>query len=387
MTYRTYKVKASDRGPLLDFMLESLRGSGCTIIKHSPRNEAPFRIAFETPTGERLGILVYAFYANSKVTKNRPDDEWRFQVKYGSDARKDHALWIDPFGIYTTLLLGISPEHGLFVGADPEMHNPTRFFISVEFKAHHVAEVRKKSWHGWERDSRGDEASPVEVLVGGTTKRFLQYVRFERAAAGLDQGHRQLLAEKWLDAPPIRAKAMANAPIAATQLHALAREFEMPERDVLDLIASARRLKMAVRGWVAEEHLVKRLASVTGVSECVRLDIEGGADVSLRFEGSRALTVQCKNVLRNRTADGTARMDFQKTRASQGDPCSRYYKPEEYDLIAACLHAVTERWEYKYVVPGVLDRHKKCPARVGNNVRIDDRWTSDARAILGQIAR
>jgi hypothetical protein len=160
----------------------------------------------------------------------------------------------------------------------------------------------------------------------------------------------------------------------------------MPERAVLDLIASARRLKMAVRGWVAEEHLVKRLAEVRGVSECVRLDIEGGADVSLRFEGSRPLRVQCKNVLRTKLADGTPRMDFQKTRASQGDPCSRYYKPEEYDLIAACLHAVTERWEYKYVIPGVLDRHRRCPQRVGNNVRIDERWSADARSVLASIA-
>lgn len=388
MTYRTYKVMERDRGPLLDFMLDALRSAGCTIVQHSPRNLAPFRIAFETPAGERLGILVYAFYANSKLTKNRPDDEWRFQVKYGSDARAEHELWIDPYGLYTTLFVGISPEHGLFVGADPMMHNPTRFFISVEFKDEHVSEIQEKGWHGWERESRREDSdTPVEVLVGGTTKRFLQYVRFERAAAGLDQGHRQLLAERWLDAPPMKAKGQLAAGAVPAQLHALAREFEMPETEVLDLIASARRLKMAVRGWVAEEHLVKRLSVVAGVSECVRLDIEGGADVSLRFEGSRALTVQCKNVLRNRAADGTARMDFQKTRASQGDPCSRYYKPEEYDLIAACLHAVTERWEYKYVVPGVLDRHKKCPARVGNNVRIDTRWTPDAGAILGQIAR
>lgn len=385
MTYRTYRVQASERGPLLDFMLESLRGSGCTIIHHSPRNEAPFRIAFEAPTGERLGILAYAFYANSKLTKNRPEDEWRFQVKYGSDARKDHALWIDPYGLYTTLFVGISPEQGIFVGADPAFHNPTRFFISIEFKEHHVDAIRSSGWHQWERDSRSDE-SPVEVLVGGTARSFLHYIRFERAAEGLDQGHRQLLSERWTDAPGLGGSNVATLAIPSPQLHALAREFEMSERQVLDLIASARRLKMAVRGWVAEEHLVTKLASVAGVTDCERLDIEGGADVSLRYQGSRPLTIQCKNVLRTTTADGTARMDFQKTRASQGDPCSRYYRPEEYDLIAACLHAVTERWEYQYALPARLDRHRKCPTRLGNNVRIDERWTDDATAVLAQIA-
>ena len=36
-----------------------------------------------------------------------------------------------------------------------------------------------------------------------------------------------------------------------------------------------RRLKMAVRGGVAEEHLVRRLKSIPGVTDCRRLDDEG----------------------------------------------------------------------------------------------------------------
>lgn len=198
MMYATYRVKEQDRGPLLDFMLDALRASGCTILNHSPRNAAPFQIAFETPAGERLGILVYAFHANSRPMKRRPTDTWRFRVQYGSDARMEHALWIDPYGLYTTLFIGISPEHGLFVGADPMMHNPTRFSISIEFKDEHVAAIRNRGWHGWERD----DSDPVEVLVGGTAHRFVDYVRFERVAAGIDQGHRQLLAERWLAATP-----------------------------------------------------------------------------------------------------------------------------------------------------------------------------------------
>jgi len=36
-------------------------------------------------------------------------------------------------------------------------------------------------------------------------------------------------------------------------IHVLAREFQLSENEVLDFIGSAGRLKMAVRGWVAED--------------------------------------------------------------------------------------------------------------------------------------
>lgn len=82
--YRTYGVSRKDREPLLDFMLQALRGEGCHILYSSAPTQAPFRITFETPLGERLGIVAYAFLANSKLTRNRPADEHRFQLKYGS---------------------------------------------------------------------------------------------------------------------------------------------------------------------------------------------------------------------------------------------------------------------------------------------------------------
>jgi hypothetical protein len=386
--YKVYSVRAADKQPLLDFILTALEREGCSIIRHSPADEAPFRISFETRGGERLGIVCYAFLANTKLTKNRPADEHRFQVKYGTKDGRLHRIWQDPYGLYTTLFVGINPDLGFFVGADPEIHNPTKFFISVEFKQEHASVILAAGWHAWERERRKYDNEPAEVLVGGTQPSFLQYVRFERAAQGLDQGHRQLLAEKMiLPAPKMAPVATSPLPVPPPEtMHALAREFEMSETQVLDLIASARRLKMAVRGWVAEEHLVKTLERVEGVTECRRLDDEGGPDVSLRYEKSRLLTLQCKNVLRQTAADGTPRMDFQKTRSSKGDPCSRYYRPNDFDLIAACLHAVSERWEYRYARPGVLDPHRTCPGRLSNNVRLDGRWGADAAMVLRAAA-
>src|SRR6266700_4714886 len=156
------------------------------------------------------------------------------------------------------------------------MHNPTKFFIRFEFKQHDVDQILRKGWHCWERDVKREHDEPIEVVVGGRTSSFLQYIRFERTAFREAQGHRQLLAERIAEAPasglftPAAETTESGPP--APLLHALAQEFEMPEREVLDLIASARRLKMAVRGWVAEEKLVATLRKVEGVTECLRVD-------------------------------------------------------------------------------------------------------------------
>lgn len=388
MTYKTYGVRRSDREPLLRFMLDALRGSGCRILQADEPDHAPFRFTFLTPTGERMGVIAYAFFANSKVTKNRPDDEHRFQIKYGSKDGKYHDLWQDPFQLYTTLLVGIDPERGIFVGADPVLHSPTRFFISLEFKRTQVDQILKRGWYSWERESRTPEhpqdPAGVEILVGGTAKSFLRFVRFERDAVGEDQGHRQLLAEA--DGTVIGGSASpVQGPLPGdTRLHALVNEFELSENEVLDLIANARRLKMAVRGWVAEEHLVRRLRTVRGVTECVRNDEEGAADVQLRFRG-HPLSIECKNVLRKQTADGIARLDFQRTRAAKSDPCSRYYSVKDFDVVAACLHAVTQRWEFQYVLPGDLDRHPECRGKIGHRVKVDQRWSRDPVAVLSRL--
>lgn len=66
-------------------------------------------------------------------------------------------------------------------------------------------------------------------------------------------------------------------------------------------------------------------------------------DFSVRYRGSEPILIECKNVLRQTLADGTIKVDFQKTRASKGDPCSRFYKASDFQVLAACLHPCTEK--------------------------------------------
>ena len=277
MDYERYTVSKHHKQPLLDFIVAALSRSGCRILKVSDAKTAPFRITFEDTCGGRHGIIVYAFFANSKETKNRPSDEHRFQIKYGKKDDLLHQIWQDPFQIYTTLVIGIDPERDIFVAIDPIMHELTKFFISIEFKKGEVEAILDQGWHCWERTKRAGNDSPVETMVVGRPEAFFDFVRFEQAARGLDQGHRFLLAEKLSDfidgGPASIVRASTKAP--SGRMHQLAKEFEISEVEILGMIEAAPRLKMAVRGWVAEHHLQKALSLTPGVDRCSPIEEDG----------------------------------------------------------------------------------------------------------------
>lgn len=401
-TFRAYNVKPSDREPIVRFMVEALEKQGCTIIHRPSAKTAPFRITFETPEGERLGVVAYAFLANNERVRNRPADEHRFQVKYGGDLSGLHNIWQDPYGLYVTVFLGINPDRGIFAAADPLLHSPTRFSVSVEFKDEHVDRILRQGWVAWERERRGgiphpkrkraaravdDHGQPLfEVIVGGTQEHFLRLVRFERDAYAESPGERHYLADHLVGRELASRSPLVAPPalVSKERLHALAQEFALPEARVLDLIAERRMLKMAVRGSVAEEHLLIELSAVPGVKNPHRLADDRGPDVELTFRGRR-INIECKNSSRIRTAEGFEKIDLQRTRAAKSDPCSRYYRPSEFDIVAACIHAVTERWTFKYAATLDLDPHKSCKGRLSNNVKLDHRWTPEAASALQRI--
>ncbi len=405
MPLPTYSVQARSRERLVDFIGEALIACGCQLFLKPDASVAPFKFVFDTADGERMGIVCYAFTSTFTPTNNRPGDELSFQIKYGSKKEGElHDIWQDPTGAFTTLFLGVSPDGGYFVGIDPVLNSPTRFFIRFEYKLRHVEEIRTRGWHTWSRPLRrplasGKRASsqfgdPEQVVVGVVPTRFLDYVRFERAARGLDQGHRELLAEEAASSPDkLRAAAEELVPEPSHETMdgpapdpAVLAAFGMTSGELVAMVLANARLLMAVRGGSAEWHLVKTLRGLPGVTECARMQGEGVPDVELRFEGSRKLSIECKNVLRGRTASGLARMDFMKTRASPSDPCSRYYKRDQFDVVAGCLHPVTRRWEFRYALPEELDRHQKCAGRLSHLVRLDERWRSEAGRVLRAAA-
>lgn len=372
--WQEYSVSSRWKRPLLDFVLDGLRDAGCKVLSASGASTSPFYIVFEAPNGERQSILAYAFHANSKVTKGRPVDEHRFQIKYGSDLQGTLDLATDQTGQTVTLLLGIDPELQIFVAADPLMNNPSPMSRSIEFKAEEVENIRRFGWAAWERDRRPGKSKHretaeidfrTEVLVGGTRDRILTLIALERLAAGLDPGERHLVADK-LSAD---RKKEAEHPVLA--------DLGLNSEALLDLIGSASRLKMAVRGWVAETHLVEQLASLPGVTECVRLEGDGRPDVSLRWRGGAPILIECKNTLRTTYKDGRPRVDFQRTRASKGDPCSRYYASTDFTVLAACLHSVTAAWEYRFALTAALPDHPKCVGKITSAIAVAEPLFTD----------
>ncbi|MDQ4408135.1 hypothetical protein RBU00_19710 [Rhizobium sp. AN63] len=154
--------------------------------------------------------------------------------------------------------------------------------------------------------------------------------------------------------------------------HPIVKEFGIAPEALFDLIEGAGRLKMAVRGWVAEQHLFEKLKVIPGVTDCMRLEEDGKPDVSLRWNCGAPILIECKNTLRTTYADGRPKVDFQKTRAAKGNPCSRYYRPEDFPVLAACLHAVTENWDFKFALTAELEPHKSCTGRINSSIGISE---------------
>lgn len=347
----------------------------CRVVYASDPSEAPFYIVFETSGGERHGVLAYAFFANSKSTKNRPADEHRFQVKYGGNLKGVLEVAVDSHELITTIFLGIDLDRKIFVAADPLMNTPAPMSRSIEFKSSNVEQVLDEGWATWERDRRPaktrsrqsyslDEDVRTEVLVGGRQKRVLDLIMLERIARGLDPGERHLVADKM--------KRMPNRDVAKSTAHILLEELDIAPEALFDLIDGASRLKMAVRGWVAESHLERVLRGIPGVTDCMRIEAEGQPDISLRWKGGAPILIECKNTLRQTYADGRPKVDFQRTRASKSDPCSRYYSPGDFPVLAACLHAVTEAWEFRFALTSDLPGHKTCNGRIANMVAVTE---------------
>lgn len=360
---------------------------GAEIVAHPDPRTAPFELTIRSPTGERSDLVCYAFTANKYRQKGRPPDEHRFQIKYGSEFHRYHSIYLDPKGRKITLMFGVHLEEGLFIAVDPRMHNPTWFSSSVEFKTADLEQASSTGWHGWERErsdarrklSRPHENLLTETVVAFRAEQFLRYVDFERLASGLDCGERLVLSdriERGLAAGDAREAVVAEP-------HALEVQFGLPANQILDVISGAFRLAAAVRGGVAEHHLGRYLRSVPQIRSVRHIVEDGKPDFEIEYQKEKFL-LECKNVLRHRQR-GLPRVDFQKTRAAKGDPCSRYYKPTQFQVLAACLHPVTQQWEFRFAPTATLAPHPKCSGRLSSNVLVEEAWPSDLRVLLDSL--
>ncbi len=359
------------------FVEEAVERSGGRVISSTGPSQAPLFLGVEAEGGERIGVCAYAFLANRRETRNRPQDEHRLQVRYGDVndpawRAAQHPVGFDPLGVDVTLVLGAHLEADLLIALDPLVYNPLPIGISVFFKEGDIAKARRSGWHVWDRDNISGVRFPsprtelgVETVVAFAPERLLDFLRFERDAQALR-----------LD-PSLRFTAAEGAarPERPTGLHALEREFDLPGQEILDIIRERPRLGMAVRGGVAERHLHRVLETDAKVV-AVELGMqEGPPDFFVKLRSRRGrLTVECKNASPTTYADGTPKVETQKTRASKGDPKSRLYDPRQFDVVAACMYGPWRQWAFRYKRSDLLERDATYPDRIAAIQRIDESW-------------
>ncbi len=382
---QVYRV--SGRADLHGFLREAVVRAGGEPLFVSEPNRAPIYLGIQGPNDERVGVLCYPFRCNPPPIRRRPLDEHRLQIRYGAEDTWGglHQLGRDVAGVDTTVVLGVHLEADLFIGLDPLRYDPLPMGISVEFKQAAVEEVQRSGWHVWERVNRPGRRrgssrvrEGLETLVAFRPERLLAYVGFERRATGLG-----------LD-PPLRYRAAEVAavdpPVPGTGGgHQLEDEFALSSTEILEIIASRTRLSVAVRGGVAEHHLRLHLRDDPEVASATLIDRDGEPDFDVVLVDGIRVLVECKNVSPRTYADGTPKVEVQKTRSQRGDPAGRFYRPDQFDIVAACLYSVTGLWEFRFKATRLMERHPDHPDRLAVLHRVDSSWSSGLRDALSAL--
>jgi hypothetical protein len=379
---RVYQVQG--RQDVHEFLLTAVERSGGEVLYASPADRAPLYLGVQTPAGDRLGLLIYHFRMTDLAIRNRPVDEVRGQIRYGGEKSwaGDHPVGQDVAGVDITLMLGVHVDGEVLVGLQPALYDPLPMGISFYAKAPQLAEAREGSWAVWEHEttagSRRAEARAegLETTIAFTPDRLLDYALFERRATdlGLDQPLRYRLAEE--------AAATRSADHGAGEgLHQLEEEFSLSSKQIVEIIANRRRLQVAVLGGVAEHHLEQLLRSDPDVTQVRRLDLDGEHDFDVVLKDGRLLRVECKNASPHAYANGDYKVEVQKTRASTGDPASRFYRIDQFDVVAACLYSPTHEWAFRYQATDRLAVHGRFPDRLAAMQRVTDEWVTSLAAV------
>lgn len=373
-----------------NYVADAVERAGGRVLWSSGGDVAPLFLAIEDQAGVRTGLWAYVFWGNRRPTQNRPHDEHRLQIRVGDEAAwrtESHPVGVDPAGLDVAVVLGVEPEHEVIVALDPLLYDPLPMGISVYWKDEDVAATQTSGFHVWERDNltgsrRGEARSEfgVETVVAFEPERFFDYLRFEREAQSLrlDPPLRYRAAER------VAGTAHAGGSASSATVHELENEYSLPAQAILEIISERGRLAMAVRGGVAEHHLGAALRAEAIVQEAALGHQEGPPDYWVTLTDGDAVTVECKNAAPKTYADGAAKVEVQKTRASRSDPASRYYEPSAFDVIAACMFGPLGEWTFRYRRSRLLARHPDHHERIAPLQRIDDRWACTLEGALAE---
>lgn len=141
--------------------------------------------------------------------------------------------------------------------------------------------------------------------------------------------------------------------------HELEAKYGLTAQELLDAIDRRFRLKVALEGAVAEVHFERklRIASREGwLSSYEDHDKDGMHDFTVVTLSGVSMRIEVKTI-RN---GPKPKVELQKTRAAKGDPSSRYYDRDHFDIVAVCAGRYTGDWsQFRYAIVKDLPAHRK----------------------------
>ena len=127
-------------------------------------------------------------------------------------------------------------------------------------------------------------------------------------------------------------------------------------RDILDALENGFRAGADLKGKLAELFMSRHLDDLVRAGVIVRYqwrDLDAVPDFLITLNDGTTRTMEVKNV---RSGQRRLRVETQKTRASRSDPMSRYYRVDQFDIVAPCLFNATGRWTYLFARSSDLRR-------------------------------
>jgi len=171
--------------------------------------------------------------------------------------------------------------------------------------------------------------------------------------------------------------------------HPLEIQFKASAWDILCAIERGFRAQVDVRGKLAEWFLYKHLEieKAAGLFTRVEWSDENGKPDFRLVSDTFDLTMECKNLRsEEKYADGSYKLETQKTREQKGQKGTRWYKVTEFDIVAACLFNQTGEWKYLFARTADLAKHPKNHVCLNTMQRVPvtakDPWKTTLREVL-----
>ena len=164
------------------------------MLYASDPNRAPVYFGVQLDSDERIGMLIYPFRITRNTIRNRPSDEVRGQLRYGSEEswQREHPVGRDIAGVDVTMIIEIDIVGRVLLGLDANLWDPLPMGISFYARETEIEQAKSTGWHVWEKVNRGGSkrseprsSSHLETVVAFTPDRLIDYARLERRSTAL----------------------------------------------------------------------------------------------------------------------------------------------------------------------------------------------------------